>query len=298
MSIVTSNVTSYLQSVFHPEWTYTSVSGFQLQLNTSLDGNVTIGNSNTNYTFELNGQVISASGQGVSSLNGLQGALTISTTTTTNISIYTSGQNIFVDFSGAGGSVVDVSDWANYRAVSNVDLCGNYLLDSTGSVNVCGHLLVTNGLSVNGNITSASGNLVLTEGNVVLTSGNIVATGGSITSNFNVGNMLSLTRSANTLCHSVIYGYFDLAQVRINYGISPSGATDVTYGTGFSVITFNQPFLNNQYMITFGDAVTSTTTLSLANARLITNLKNNGSCAIIMDSNGLQTHYMAIGLAP
>ncbi len=270
--IVTGNVTGFLESVFHPEWSYSSMSGFMLQVNTSLDGNVTIGDTSTNYTLYLNGTQITGSGQGVVSLNQLFGGLTISTTTVADISIYTSGAStIYVDYIGTGGTagvttlsgltgnislssgvgidisvntntsqilfinrgvvglcdgittlsgtiglvgdgvtitlcdvtntitlsangggagpIVNVCDWAVYRANQAVNLCGQSIYDSSGSViTLSGTVHVADALSVVGQIVSLCGDLTITSGNIATASGSLVATSAAFGSNVVAGN--------------------------------------------------------------------------------------------------------------
>lgn len=55
VSISTAPVPGLLQAVFHPMYTWDSTNGFQARLDTSLNGNVTVGDSTTNYTFSING---------------------------------------------------------------------------------------------------------------------------------------------------------------------------------------------------------------------------------------------------
>jgi hypothetical protein len=48
-------MSNYLEGVFQPAYSFDNALGFQTRLDTSLNGNVTIGNSNTNYSLMLNG---------------------------------------------------------------------------------------------------------------------------------------------------------------------------------------------------------------------------------------------------
>lgn len=55
-------MSNYLEGVFHPSYSFDSISGFQTILNTSLEGNVTIGNLNTSFGLLLNGVPITSGG--------------------------------------------------------------------------------------------------------------------------------------------------------------------------------------------------------------------------------------------
>ena len=48
-------MSNYLEGIFHPAYSFDTISGFQTILNTSLEGNVTIGNLNTSFELLLNG---------------------------------------------------------------------------------------------------------------------------------------------------------------------------------------------------------------------------------------------------
>jgi len=55
-------MSNYLEGIFHPAYSFDTISGFQTILNTSLEGNVTIGNLNTSFGLLLNGVPITSGG--------------------------------------------------------------------------------------------------------------------------------------------------------------------------------------------------------------------------------------------
>lgn len=389
--IVTGNVTGFLESVFHPEWSFSTTSGFILQINTSLDGNVTIGDTSTNYTLYLNGTQITGSGQGVASLNTLQGGLTISTTTVTDISIYTSGAStIYVDYIGTGGTtlsgltgnislsagvgidisvntttseilfinrgvvglsyegstlsgivgliagenislhvdstnntlticaangggagpIVNVCDWAFYRANHSVNLCGQSIYDSSGSViSLSGTVYVADALTVIGPIMSSCGDLTITSGNIVTASGSLAATSAAFGSNMTVGGALTtsqatithnlnLGRSTTSIVNDYWRGCYDITGIRHNYGTS-----DIADGAGLAVITFARPFADASYIVTLG-GITGGSSLSAQIANIDFNSSRyDGSCTAVIkytDGNpaaGGKVFYTAIGAA-
>jgi len=150
MSTTTPNV---IDHIFTTAYSYTNASGFQVQINTNLDGNVTIGNANTSYSLFLNG-------------------LTISQLVNTAYPPY---------------------NWADYPAVNTVNLSGNWLCSLSGgteqlSVNVCGALVVNDGIDV------AVGNITVVNGNFITASGNIVAHGNiAVDCNVNIGGNITLS---------------------------------------------------------------------------------------------------------
>lgn len=114
-------------------------------------GNVDIGDLSTNYTLKLNGIEIAASGQGVAELNTLTGALTISTTTPTDISVYTGASTIYVDYIGTGGGtggVTSISGLAGQIGLSSgpgINIIANTTtseisISNTGVLTICGDL--------------------------------------------------------------------------------------------------------------------------------------------------------------
>ena len=56
-----SNV-NFLTGVFHPQYTFDTTNGVQMRLDTSLDGNVTIGDLTTSYAFLVNGLPVGSGG--------------------------------------------------------------------------------------------------------------------------------------------------------------------------------------------------------------------------------------------
>jgi hypothetical protein len=55
-------MSNFLEDVFRPSYSFDTISGFQTTLDTSLNGNVTIGNINTNYSLLLNGLPVGTGG--------------------------------------------------------------------------------------------------------------------------------------------------------------------------------------------------------------------------------------------
>jgi hypothetical protein len=202
--IVTGNVTGYLESVFHPEWTYTSVSGFMFQLNTSLMGNVDIGDTSTNYTLRLNGQPLQDFG--VASLNNLTGILDISTRSS-QLSISTAGTSntIYIDWDGGPTGVTSLNG-----------LSGPVTLTNSG----VGIQITSNAPSQifikNTGVTSISGAV-----------GAIELIGGS---------NVSVTKSGNTFTISAAGGGTTITGVTSLCGLT--GVVGLSAGTGIGLQTF------------------------------------------------------------
>ncbi len=159
MSTSTQNV---IDHIFTTAYTYTNASGFQVQINTTLDGDVTIGNTDTSYNLYLNG-------------------LTVSQIVNTAYPPY---------------------NWADYPATNTVNLSGNWLASLSGtqklSVNVCGALVVNDGIDV------AVGNIAVASGNFVTASGNIVAHGNiAVDCNANIGGDITAGGTVNALGGSI-----------------------------------------------------------------------------------------------
>ena len=190
-----SNV-NFLTGVFHPQYTFDTTNGVQMRLDTSLDGNVTMGDSSTNYSLTIDGVYITGSGGTlqISSDVYLGGGLIASNILlpTGNIAVatgnITAGGNLLVEGTSRFGGDVnigdlttsyallvnglpvgsggDVSRWADYPAKNNVDLSGYSITSSTGGITLSGCVY-------------ALGNIAIPSGNIVLASGDI-AVGGSL----------------------------------------------------------------------------------------------------------------------
>ncbi|NBW09184.1 MAG: hypothetical protein EBR82_14290 [Caulobacteraceae bacterium] len=190
-----SNV-NFLTGVFHPQYTFDTTNGVQMRLDTSLDGNVTMGDSSTNYSLTIDGIYITGSGGTlqISSDVYLGGGLIASNILlpTGNIAVatgnITAGGNLLVEGTSRFGGDVnigdlttsyallvnglpvalgrDVSRWADYPAKNNVDLSGYSITSSTGGITLSGCVY-------------ALGNIAIPSGNIVLASGDI-AVGGSL----------------------------------------------------------------------------------------------------------------------
>jgi len=94
-------------------------------------------------------------------------------------------------------------NWADYPAVNTVNLSGNWLCSLSGtqklSVNVCGALVVNDGIDV------AVGNITVVNGNFVTASGNIVAHGNiAVDCNVNIGGNITLSGTV-TADRGVLY---------------------------------------------------------------------------------------------
>ncbi len=156
MSLPSQPTQNVIDHIFTAAYSYTNVSGFQVQINTQLDGTVSIGNVDTCYNLFINGLTVSELAVGATP--------------------YT---------------------WANFPAINTVNLSGNWLTSLSGgterlSVNVCGALVVTDGINV------ANGNIAVARGNFVTASGNIVAHGNiAIDCNANIGGSISLSGTVN-----------------------------------------------------------------------------------------------------
>ena len=141
MSLLSQPTQNVIDHIFTAAYSYTNAEGFQVQINTQLDGDVNIGTVNTSYELFVNGLTISQIATGATPYS-----------------------------------------WANFPAINTVNLSGNWLTSLSGgvdllSVNVCGALVVTDGIDVAvGNITVAQGNFVTACGNIVA-HGNIVVDG-------------------------------------------------------------------------------------------------------------------------
>uniref|UniRef100_A0A6C0I6P3 Uncharacterized protein n=1 Tax=viral metagenome TaxID=1070528 RepID=A0A6C0I6P3_9ZZZZ len=159
MSLLSQPTQNVIDHIFTAAYSYTNVDGFQVQINTQLDGNVNIGNVNTSYGLLLNGQTIS---------------------------------DII-------GNSFPPDRWADYPAVNNVNMSGYYITNLSGNtpltVNVCGGLIVTGtdnfGFSLGvGNLTVAIGNIVTLCGNAAI-AGNIAVDGNAnIGCNVNIGGKI------------------------------------------------------------------------------------------------------------
>ena len=136
MSTSTQNV---IDHIFTTAYSYTNLSGFQVQIKTKLDGDVNIGDLYTNYTLYING----------------------------------------IDLLDLVQQYYPPSNWASFPALNTVDLGGNWLSSFAPggqplSVNVSGALVVTGGINaVFGNIPVEDGNFVTASGNI-FAKGNIV----------------------------------------------------------------------------------------------------------------------------
>lgn len=140
-----------LRNIFQPA--YTLCGGeFQARIDTTLPGNVEVGDSNTNYTFFLNGEAV-ATAVSISSWS------TYPATSAVNMANY---------------SLFNVSS----IAIGKSSVSSNYVLDVSGSI-LCSSDIVSSGnIVAGGGISTGIGNLTVPLGNVVVASGNVVILGG------------------------------------------------------------------------------------------------------------------------
>jgi hypothetical protein len=215
------SVPNLLDGIFRVAYTY-STTGFTAQVNTSLDGNVTIGNSATNYSLLLNGVAVSTSGgSGVLPSNWAQypavqdvnisgynlnvsGATTLSgLVVQNNIVIGASGGSSTLTLNGsnitAGGTP---SNWAQYPAVQDVNMSGYRIYSPNNTVFF--------GLSAGlGSISGA-----------------IIAIGNNAATSNTASNVVAIGRDAatsNTGASTVMIG--------VNAGASNTGDNIVAIGT-------------------------------------------------------------------
>jgi hypothetical protein len=110
-----SNV-NFLTGVFHPQYTFDTTNGVQMRLDTSLDGNVTMGDSSTNYSLTIDGIYIT----------GSSGTLQISS------DVYLDGGLISSNIAIPSGNIV--------LASGNIAAVGNLLIEGVsrfgGNVNI------------------------------------------------------------------------------------------------------------------------------------------------------------------
>jgi hypothetical protein len=153
-------MSNFLEDVFRPSYSFDTISGFQTTLDTSLNGNVTIGNLNTNYTLLLNGLPLAngndtsnwafytannAVNLGGNNLSNI-GSLFDSTTSSGN-----PGEILSSTGTGTQWIAVNTSNWASYPANNAVDVGGNNLsnigslFDSTTSSGTPGQILSSTG---------------------------------------------------------------------------------------------------------------------------------------------------------
>lgn len=125
---------------------------FQSRIDTNLPGNVEIGDSNTNYSLLLNGELVAT-------------ALSISAWST-----FPAVSSI----NAAKYEIIDVSS----IAIGKINVSSNYALDVSGSILCSSNIVSSGNIVAGGGISTGVGNLTIPLGNIVVASGNVVILGG------------------------------------------------------------------------------------------------------------------------
>lgn len=242
MSTLSQPTQNVIDHIFTAAYSYTNASGFQVQINTQLDGDVNIGNVATSYDFFLNGLTLSEI---------------------------------------IGNNFPPVR-WADYPAVNNVNLSGHYITSLSGAekltVNVCGGMIVTGdndfGFSLGiGHLTVAIGNIVTTCGNVAA-GGNLTATGNAnIDKNITAGGTIkstggsiynpiafSVNNNSGSLTFNGSDGYYKTNYIGLVTGettmpsylfLSVSGSCNVLAGDHLEIMSTNAGVGNPLNLVTY-----------------------------------------------
>jgi hypothetical protein len=292
-------MSNYLEGIFHPAYSFDTISGFQTILNTSLEGNVTIGNLNTSYSLLLNGVPVVTSSNwsfypalnnvmingydisGIVSLNG------VDTTFNMNSNVIGLGNNAVVGNIGSNITAFG-SNAASNNTGSNIIAIG-----ANTAVNNSGNLIVTIGSDSGKNNTgdynnfvgvlagfNNSGNNVNTFGNAgaLNNTGDYVNAIGEQSASNNTGDYVNAlgyrtcvsNSGDNVIALGSYAGYFNSGSNSIFIGNNPNSNivnsndnTYITYSTNGSA-----PFL-------YGDL--SMNKLSIGTSDLSANLTISGS---------------------
>ena len=115
-------MSNFLNGVFTPRYTWSSVTGFETRLDTSLAGNTTIGDSTTNYSLLLNGLPIVAGG-GVASVGAGTNIYianpaipVVNVSVSTTLDLHNNDLSGIISFNGVG---------AKFNSNSNLIAIGN-----------------------------------------------------------------------------------------------------------------------------------------------------------------------------
>lgn len=139
-----------LRNIFQPAYTFCG-GEFQARIDTTLPGNVEIGNSNTNYTFFLNGEAVAT-------------AVSISSWST-----YPATSAVAM----ANYPILNVSS----IAIGKTNVSSNYALDVSGSILCSSNIVSSGNIVAGGGISTGIGNLTVPLGNIVVASGNVIILG-------------------------------------------------------------------------------------------------------------------------
>jgi hypothetical protein len=140
-----------LRNIFIPGYIFQN-GEFQSRIDTNLPGNVEIGDSNTNYSLLLNGELV-ATELSVSAWS------TFPAVSTVNVANY---------------PIVNVSS----IAVGKTNVSSNYVIDVSGSILCSSNVVSSGNIVAGGGISTGIGNLTIPLGNIVVASGNVVIVGG------------------------------------------------------------------------------------------------------------------------
>lgn len=279
-SVYNQNV---LRNIFQPA--YSLCGGeFQARIDTNLPGNVEIGNSNTNYTFFLNGEAV-ATALSVSSWS------TYPATSLVNMANY---------------SINNISS----LAVGKSSVSSSYSVDVSGSI-ICSSNIVSSGNVVaGGSITTGIGNLTIPQGNIVVASGNVVILGAlnattSITTSDLIcsGNISNLSSSSNsiggvTLENGIITpsdislpsanpGYYRIGGIMHQWGYNSN-----LLASGDRTISFSPYFSSAPEVVTF----TSGTAVNLG-ASWVKFISSSNWTFSNATASSVNIHWQAIGPA-
>jgi len=149
---MSSTLPDLYESIFKPSFVYNTASGFKVRLDTSLNGNVDIGDSSTSYNLTVNGVAYGGSGAPISASNWfLYPALqTIRTISAGNITLCAATIKVLGNLSSSG----------SITSLSGITGAGNSVftnLSATGNFQTLGNAQINGNLSVSGTITGTLG---------------------------------------------------------------------------------------------------------------------------------------------
>ena len=281
----TSNV-SLVRQLFATTYAFDSnANEFATKINLDLPGDLNIGNSATNYSLNVNGD-------------------TVATTAAVN--------NIVI-------AVSSLSQWATFRAVSNVDVSGNNIINVSGltvsntvetsnittgnitltSINGAPYTIGVTSLTAGPNIgiSSTTGNVVISNDGVrTLISGNGVAVSSS-TGDITVNN-------TGVICNTAGQG-IGISTVAGNSTITNLGVKSITAGNGIAldrttgdVVVSTATGIATGVAYTFGQLVALGTNDGASNYQLSKSNATSGWITISNSSNTFSSNSTnAVGIA-